>query len=190
MTNQQTAQQEPTFLNGVSVTGIFETIDAVNANNELAKFQFRANNKWLGGGHNRSTIKGFYGCSAEDESRSEPFVLDADEPAVLLGNDAGANPVEFVLHALVACMTTSMVYHAAARGIEIEAVESWLEGDLDLRGFLGISEEVRKGYHGVRVAMRVKSKAAPEKLRELTQFSPVYDVVSNSLPVDVVIDTY
>lgn len=109
---------------------------------------------------------------------------------MLLGRDAGANPVEYVLHALAACLTTTMVYHAAARGIGIEAVESQLDGDLDLRGFLGISNEVRKGYREIRVRMRVKSQAEPEMLRELAQFSPVFDIVSNSLPVKVVVETY
>jgi uncharacterized OsmC-like protein len=190
MTMQPAAVQEPVYMNGVNVTGLFETIKAVQADSELAKFQFRANNTWMEGGHNRSTIQGFYGCRAEDKSRTEPFILDADEPPVLLGQDTGANPVEFVLHALAACLTTTMVYHAASRGIEIEAVDSSLEGDLDLRGFLGISAEVRKGYQKIRVRMRVKSDADPEKLRALAQFSPVYDVVSNSVPVDVVVETY
>jgi uncharacterized OsmC-like protein len=190
MSTQQAVNESPVVLNGVSVTGLFDTIKAVKADNELAKFQFRAMNKWIDGGHNRSTIQAFYGCRAEDESRAEPFVLDADEPPVLLGDDAGANPVEFILHGLAACLTTTMVYHAAARGIAIEAVDSALEGDLDLRGFLGISDEVRKGYQNIRVRMRVKSGAKPEMLRKLAQFSPVYDVVSNSVPVDVVIETY
>ena len=190
MTKPQATQDEPVFMNGVSVTGIFETIDAIKDDSELANFQFRASNQWINGGHNRSTIKGFYGCRMEDESRTEAFVFGADEPPVLLGQDTGTNPVEFVLHGLAACLTTTMVYHAAARGIEIEAVDSMLEGDIDLRGFLGISDEVRKGYQDVRVRMRVKSQATPETLRELAEFSPVYGVVSNSLPVDVVVETY
>jgi uncharacterized OsmC-like protein len=190
MTEPTTMQQPPTCTNGVNVTALFETIDAVKNDSGLANFQFRAENRWLDGGHNRSTIQAFYGCREEDRTRSEPFVLDADEPPVLLGADAGANPVEFVLHALAACLTTTMVYHAAARGIEIGAVDSALEGDLDLRGFLGLSDEVRKGYHDIRVRMRVKSEASPATLRELAKFSPVYDVVSNSLPVQVIVETY
>jgi uncharacterized OsmC-like protein len=190
MTEQTTTQQQAACTNGVNVTALFETIDAVKNDSGLANFQFRAENRWIDGGHNRSTIQAFYGCRDEDQTRREPFVLDADEPPVLLGEDAGANPVEYVLHALAACLTTTMVYHAAARGIEIEAVDSALEGDLDLRGFLGLSDEVRKGYHDIRVRMRVKSEASPATLRELAKFSPVYDVVSNSLPVQVIVETY
>lgn len=186
----QTRQTRPTVTNGVDVTALFDTINAVKADTALAQFKFRASNRWLDGGHNRSTIQGFYGCKAEDTTRTKPFILDNDEPPVLLGRDAGANPVEYILHALAGCLTTTMVYHAAARGIEIRAVESALEGDLDLRGFLGLSKEVRKGYQVVRVNMRVKSDAKPEMLRELAQFSPVYEMISRALPVEVSIETY
>jgi len=189
-TMTRTVEQQPVVLNGVNVTGIFDTIKAIKADTGLAAFRFRAANTWIGGGHNRSTIQGFYGCRMEDTSRTEPFVLDADEPPVLLGQDAGANPVEFILHGLAACLTTTMVYHAAARGIAIEAVDSSLEGDLDVRGFLGLSDTVRKGYQTIRVRMRVRSDASPETLTELAKFSPVYDVVSNSVPVEVAIETY
>ncbi|MGF1641033.1 MAG: OsmC family protein [Rhodospirillales bacterium] len=189
MTKHQTAENRSTGLNGVDVDGMFATIDAIANDSGLAAFRFRAANTWIDGGHNRSAIQGFYGCRKEDESRATPFVLEADEPPVLLGRDSGANPVEFILHGLAACMTTSMVYHAAARGIAIEAVESALEGDLDLRGFLGLSDEVRKGYESIRVRMRVKTDADPDTLRELVGFSPVYDVVSRSVPVEVTIET-
>lgn len=186
--NRKTEQDNIT--NGVNVTALFNTIDAVKHDAKLADFRFRANNRWIDGGHNRSTIQGFYGCRDEDNSRTQPFVMDADEPPVLLGQDKGANPVEYILHALAACMTTSMVYHAAARGIEIKAVESSLEGDLDLRGFLGLSDEVRKGYHQVRVNFKVQCNTDASLLRELAQFSPVYDMISNSLPVEVNVETY
>jgi uncharacterized OsmC-like protein len=107
---------------------------------------------------------------------------------VLLGKDQGANPVEFVLHALAACLTTSLVYHAAARGIRLESVESQLEGDLDLQGFLGLSDQVRRGYKEIRVKFKVKSDASSEQLKELTKFSPVYDIVSNPVPVSIQIE--
>jgi len=109
---------------------------------------------------------------------------------VLLGADEHANPVEYVLHALAGCLTTTMAYHAAARGIVVDAVESQLEGDLDLRGFLGLSDEVRKGFSAVRVKMRARSNAAAATLRDLAQYSPVFDIVSKSLPVSVTVETY
>lgn len=190
MSQIQASRQETIMMNGVNVTGIFDTIAAVKSKASLAEFQFRAKNTWLGGGHNRSTVQGFFGCGEEDHARKVPFIFDADEPPVLLGKDSGANPVEFVLHALAGCLTTTLAYHAAARSIIIEAIDSELEGDLDLRGFLGVSDRVRKGYREIRVKMRVKTKGKADQLRELAQFSPVFDIVSNSLPVRVDVETY
>lgn len=175
-------------INGVDVERLGQTVQAVQQNPSLGTSQFRAINRWISGGHNRSTIKGFYGVGQEDTTRTKPFELDADEPHVLLGKDQGANPVEFVLHALAACLTTSLVYHAAARGIHIESVESKLEGDLDLQGFLGLSDEVRRGYKQIRANFTIKSDASAEQLEALTKFSPVYDIVSNPVPVSIQID--
>jgi uncharacterized OsmC-like protein len=180
---------EQKIVNGVNVSQLFNTIDAINDQPGIAKFQFRASNTWVNGGHNRTTIKDFYGAGQEDETRTKPFVLEADEPPILLGTDQGANPVEYVLTALAGCLTTSLVYHAAAQGIKIDAVETRFEGDLDLRGFLGLSENVRNGYENIRVTFKIKADAPEEKLKELVELaqkrSPVFDIVSNPVPVSV-----
>jgi uncharacterized OsmC-like protein len=180
-------------VNGVNVDQLFSTIKAIKETPGLAKFKFRASNKWIDGGHNRSTIKGFYGAGQEDDSRQAPFVMDNDEPAVLLGNDNGANPVEVLLHALAGCLTTSLVYHASAQGIDIEEVESQFEGDLDLHGFLGLSDRVRNGYESIRVTFKIKADATEDKLKELIELaqkrSPVFDIVSNPVPVSVRLKT-
>ncbi len=148
-------------INVVRIDRLGATVQAVHENPDLARFQFRTKNKWINGGHNRSTIRTFYGAGQEDTVRTKPFVLDAADPPVLLGEDQAANPAEYVLHALAACLTTSLVYHAAARGIRIESVESYLEGELDLRGFLGISDDVRKGFQQIRTQFKIKSDAGP-----------------------------
>ncbi|HJZ79331.1 MAG TPA: OsmC family protein [Pyrinomonadaceae bacterium] len=180
-------------MNGVNLDQLFGTINQIKETPSLAKFIFRASNQWVSGGHNRTTIKDFYGADQEDTSRQTPFVIDNDEPAVLLGEDKGANPVEFVLHALAGCLTTSLVYHAAAQGIKIDEVESQFEGDLDLHGFLGLSDRVRNGYENVRVTFKIKSDAPEEKLQELCQLaqkrSPVFDIVSNPVPISVRFET-
>ena len=186
MNSQEATQEAPITMNGINVTSISDTIKAVQEDKELAMFQFRATNKWLKGGHNRSRIKGFYGFGMENEPRADSFVLDADLP----GHDAGPTPLDSILHALTACLTTTMVYHAASKGISIKAVDSESEGDLDLRGFLGISDNVRKGYQGIRVQMRVESDAKAEMLCELAKHSPVYEMVSSSVPVDLTVKTY
>lgn len=179
----------PAIRNGVDVGALFATIAAIKADPEIAEFRFRASNRWLGGDRNLTTVTGFFGAKQE-QPHAQPFEMECGEPPVLLGQDRGANPVEFLLNALIGCLTTTMVFHAAARGIEIGSVESTLEGDIDLRGFLGISPEVRKGYREIRVKMRVQSKGSPAVLRELAQYSPVFDVCSRALPVRVEVETY
>ena len=177
------------IVNGVDLDRLFGTIDHVSANPTLARFQFRARNQWIDGGHNRTTIKEFYGAGQEDTSRTEPFVLDAGEPPVLLGENEAPNAPEYLLHALAACLTGTIVYHAAARGIALESLESTIEGDVDLRGFLGLDETVRPGYQNIRVAFKVTGDLDEDQFAELTsltRFSPVRDIVSN--PVQVAID--
>lgn len=176
-------------INGVNTEQMGTTVQAVQKDPTLAVFRFRASNIWIKGSHNRSTIKSFYGAGAEDTVRTKPFVVDAAKPPILLGEDQAPSPAEYVLHALAACLTTSLVYHAAARGIRIESVESQLEGDLDLRGFLGLSEDVRKGFQEIRVKFMVKSDATKEQLLGLTAFSPVYDTIANPVPVSISIKT-
>ena len=178
------------IVNGVDVTALADTIAAVKGNAEIAKFNFRATNKWLGGDKNRSTIKEFTGALAEHRDGVQAFIADNGEHPVLLGHDEAPNPVEWLLHALIGCMTTTTAYHAASRGIEIQAIDSQIEGDLDLRGFLGISPDVRKGYNAIRVRMRVKTKAEPATIKMLTAMSPVFDTVSRAVPVSVDIETH
>jgi uncharacterized OsmC-like protein len=175
-------------INGFKSDEIFETLQAIQDDPSIADFKFRAKNKWIKGGHNRSKIQDFYGGGQEDTSRTEPFVFDNGEPPILLGNNEGANPVEYILNALAGCMTTTMVLHAAANNIELESVESTLEGDLDVQGFLGLDEKVRNGYRQIRVRFDVKgnlSEDQKERLFAFTQKSPVFDVVTNGVPVQV-----
>src|ERR1700754_3980697 len=140
-----------TVRNGVDTATMFATLDAIKAQPEIAKFRFRARNQWLGGSHNRSTIKDFYAACGEDTTRTDAFTLDAGEPAILLGTDTGPNPAEYLLHALAACVTTSLVYSAAARGVRLTSVESTLEGDMDVRGAMGLDDDYRNGFDRIRV---------------------------------------
>jgi uncharacterized OsmC-like protein len=179
-----------TIVNGVNVTALMDTIQAVQRDPEIAKFNFRARNIWMSGDRNRTTIKDFTGACAEHRTGVQGFVADTSEPEVLLGHDTAPNPVEWLLHALIACMTTTTAYHAAATGIEIKAIESELDGDLDLRGFLGFSLDIPKGYSAIRVRMRVETEAAAEAIKALTRMSPVFEMVSKSVPVAVSIETY
>src|SRR5215467_7142077 len=153
--------------NGVDTNVLFATLEAIKQQPDLARFQFRASNVWLGGAHNRSTIRQFYGAGQEDTTRMVDFNLDAGEPAILLGSDTGPNPAEALLHALAACLTTSLVYVAAARGVRLTRVESTLEGDMDVRGALGLSDDYRNGFERIQVTFTVRGDAPAERLREL-----------------------
>jgi uncharacterized OsmC-like protein len=175
-------------INGVNTSELAKTIQVFKESPNLAQCKFRAKNHWIEGGHNRVNVKDFYAAGKEVTSRQKAFEISADEPPELLGADRGANPVEYLLAALSSCMTTSMVYHAAARGIKIEELESEFEGDLDLQGFLGLSEDVRPGYQTIRATFRVKTDGDPDQLSEFTKFSPVFDVVSKSVPVTVKVE--
>ena len=176
--------------NGVDTAALFATLDAVKANTEIAKFRFRASNTWVSGTHNRSTIEGFYGARQEMAHR-QSWTFDADHPAVLVGNDNGPTPVEFVLHALAACLTAGMANIAAARGVTLTEVTSTVEGDIDLLGILGLSGEVRNGYQQLKVSFKVRGDD-PEKLRAVVeqsrQRSAVYDIVTNGVPVAIEVD--
>jgi uncharacterized OsmC-like protein len=178
-----------TVRNGVDSAQMYGTLDAIKADPELGVFQFRATNRWVDGAHNRSTIRGFYGAGQEDETRTQAFTVDAGEPAVLLGTDTGPNPAEYLLHALAACLTTTLVYVATARKVRLLEVESTLEGDMDVRGALGVSDEVRNGFTKVRVSFKVKADAPAEKVQELIARaqarSAVFDMVAHGVPVEV-----
>jgi uncharacterized OsmC-like protein len=174
-------------LNGLNTTQMFETVDAIKTQPELARFQFRARNSWINGGENRSTIQGFYGAGHEDDSRTAPFVFTNGEPPVLLGANEGANPVEFLLHALAGCVTTTTVLHAAARGIHIQELSTELEGEIDLQGLLGLDDAVPSGYQQIRIKMHIKADCPDEELDDLLAFaqghSPVCNTVCRPVPV-------
>lgn len=182
-----------TQLNGVDVDRLVATIGLIKETPQLARFCFRAHSDWKEGGHTRTTIQDFYGAGGEDTSRSRPIILEGDEPPVLLGNNQGANAVEAVLHALASCLAVGFVYNASAQGISVESLEFDLEGNLDLHGFLGLSEDVRPGYEGIRVEYRVKADAPREKLEELCAYvqktSPVLDILRNPVPVSIDLKT-
>jgi uncharacterized OsmC-like protein len=176
--------------NGVDTAALFATLDAVKGNTDIAKFQFRATNKWVSGTHNQSTIHGFFGAMQE-MAHERPHVFDADHPAVLVGRDNAPTPVEYLLHALAACLTAGIANIAAARGVQLTEVESTVEGDIDLLGILGLSDDVRNGYQQINVSFKLRGDD-PEKLRKVVEQSrrrsAVYDVLTNGVPVSVEVD--
>jgi uncharacterized OsmC-like protein len=186
----QSAAKNVTYINGLSVEAASATLAALKADPGLAKFQFRAHNTWINGGENRSTIRDFYGAGQEDKSRQRPFVFTNGEPPVLLGNNEGANPVEFLLHALAGCVTTTFVLHAMARGITIRELSTELTGNIDLQGLLGLDDNVAPGYEQINIQMRVEADCSNAELDDLLAYAQQHSPVCNTVcrPVPVVIE--
>lgn len=187
MGTHQAATGTDTVINGVNVDRLLSTIEAIKAVPGLARFTFRASNRWIGGGLNRTTIGGYRGAGAENER--EVFVIDNAEPLLMLGGDETPNPLEYVLHALVGCLTTTFVYHASLIGVRVQEIESQVEGNLDLRGFLGLREGVHNGFEDVRVRFRARADCPAETLDELMrrarQRSPVLEILTGKVPLVV-----
>jgi uncharacterized OsmC-like protein len=191
MTQPTKQPRERKPLNGVDTPTLFATLDAVKAQPDLAEFQFRATNRWQQGTHSRTKIESFRGAGAEQKHVRE-FTFDADHPQVLVARDNGPTPVEFLLHALAACITAGIGNIAAARGVTLYEVESTLEGDIDLRGIFGHSTAVRNGYREIRASFKIKGDAPAETLREIVEQSrsrsAVYDVLTNGVPVSMTVN--
>jgi uncharacterized OsmC-like protein len=188
----ETAAKEPVKerrpLNGVNTPALFATINAVAANRPLAKFQFRATNRWIAGTHSRGTIETYFGAGSE-QPRNRTFTLEADHPAVLVGEDNAPLPVEYLLYGLASCIISGVANIAAARGVTLTEVEAKVEGDLDVQGILGLSDEVRNGYEKIRAEFSIKGDAPAEKLRQIVEQSrarsAVFDVLTNGVPVEI-----
>ena len=190
ITDTTAAEANDSVRNGVDTTTLFATLDAVKGDPDIAKFRFRATNTWMSGTHNRSSIHGFYGAKQEMTHR-QPFTFDADHPPVLVGTDNGPTPAEYLLHALAACLTAGIANVAAARGVTLTEVSATVEGDIDLLGIFGLSDQVRNGYQQIRVGFTLRGDD-PEKLRSVVEQSrrrsAVFNVVTNGVPVSIDVD--
>lgn len=190
-TEAPAAKAPPVPRNGVDTPKLFATIGAVASQPAIAQFRFRAESKWEGGTQSRSTIAGFYGVGAEMQ-HDTPFQALADHPKVLCGEDNAPAPVEWVLHALAACLTAGIANISSARGVNLQSVECSVEGDIDLQGILGLSDKVRNGFQAIRVDYKVKGDASEEKLRKIVDQararSAVYDILTGHVPVTIEVD--
>ena len=179
-----------TTRNGLNLDQMVSTIDAIKSTPSLGEFEFRARNQWINGGENRSTIQGFFGAGCEDESRSEPFTFINGEPPVLLGNNEGANPVEYLLHALAGCVTTTAILHATARGIRIHKLSTELVGNIDVKGLLALDDNAPVGYQSIRIKMDIEADCSDEEIEELLSFTKDHSPVCNTVcqPVPVILE--
>lgn len=182
------AKKQPVAMNGVDTPKLFATIGAVGDQPSLARFQFRANGKWLQGTHMQTTMANFFGAGGEMAHKAA-FTANADHPAVLCGDDNAPTPVEYLLHALAACLTAGIANIASARGVTLHAVDAEVTGDIDLQGILGLSDKVRNGFESIRIAFRIAGDAPAETLEKIASQSvarsAVFDVLTNGVPVSV-----
>jgi uncharacterized OsmC-like protein len=189
--SNQKPRREKVAMNGVDVPTLFATINAVGDQPDLAKFQFRATNRWVRGTHSRTRIEGFSGAGGE-HAQTANFEYDGDHPPVLCGKGNAPTPVEFLLHAIAACITAGIGNIASARGVELESVECTVEGDVDVQGLLGLSKDVRNGYEALRLTYKIKGDADEATLRKIVAQSQarsaVYDVLTNGVPVSIELD--
>lgn len=178
--------------NGVDTPTLLATINVVKGTPALANFRFRASSRWVDGTYSESRVESFTGAGGEHTHKNQ-FRYEMDHPTVLVGQDRGATPVELLLHGLAGCITAGIANVAAARGVTLTSVESQVEGDIDLRGILGLSDTVRNGYERIRISFTIAGDAPPEKLRQIVEQSrarsAVFDVLTNGVPIEVSINT-
>jgi len=187
--NAEAKEVSTHMINGIDTNQVTNLAAKIQEDESYGKFKFRASNRWINGARSKTSIKGFFAGGKEDTKRSQAMFVDVDQPTFLAGGNTAPNPVEHLLHALTSCLTTTLTYHASVQGILIGAIETSAEGELDSRGFFGISEDASKGYERIRVKMRVESQASVETLTELAMHSPVYEMVSKAVPVEFTLET-
>lgn len=176
---------ESNIINGINVDHVLNLAGNMQQDEEFGMFRFRAHNNWLGGSRSRSEIQGFYAGGRENTDRKLPLIVDADQPAFLAGENTAPNAVEYLLHALSSCLSTTIVAHGSVQGIPLEALQVSVEGLMNARGYFGISDDVKRGYESIRADIKVKTGADADTVHALAMMSPVYEVVSNSVPVEL-----
>ena len=174
--------------NGVNVEALFGAQQALKSAPEAAQFKWRATVEWIKGTHSRTTVEKFYGLGAEQKHK-EKFAFDADHPEIFAAEDNAATPVEIVLAGLASCLTAGVAAVAQARKVQLRSVSATLEAGMDIRGILGVDEEVRKGFDGIQVRYKIDADASPEDIKAIVaqsqKRSAVYDIITNPTNVTV-----
>jgi uncharacterized OsmC-like protein len=180
-----TAEQLDHVVNGIDTSRIVDLATNMTQDENFGQFRFRANNQWIDGSRSRTSFKDFYAGGEERTERPAAHTSDADQPLYLGGQNSAPNAVEHYLGSLVSCLNTTIVAHASAQGIELHDLEISAEGNMDARGFFGVSDEVRRGYNRIVVDIRARTSADEAGLRQMASYSPVYEMVSRAVPVEL-----
>jgi uncharacterized OsmC-like protein len=174
--------------NGVNVQALLDARKALSDAPEAAKFKWRASCKWINGTHSHSTIRNFFGLGEEQKHRTE-FSFDADHPEIFASEDKGPTPVEYVLVGLTSCLTAGIAAVAQNRGIQLRSVTATIEGSMDIQGILGMDQDVRNGFDGIKVKYQIDADATVAEIRALVaqsqKRSAVFDIITNPTDVSV-----
>jgi len=179
-----TAEKTSPLVNGIDTEQVVSLATKISEDEDYGQFTFRANNQWLNGSRSRTSIQGFFAGGKENTGRRQTLTVDADQPDFLAGHNTAPNSAEHLLHSLISCLSTTLVYHASVQGVPLDEVIVTAEGDMNARGFFGISDDVNKGYERVRINMQVKSDEDVDTLTAMAMHSPIYEIVSRSVPVE------
>ena len=175
--------------NGVNVGFLLQAREIFSGQPAAADFKWRVSNTWVNGTHSQSTVENFFGLG-EEQSHHTKFTFDGDHPAVFQAEDQGPTPVELLLVSLAGCLTAGVAAVAQNREIQLRSVTAAIEGDMDVRGILGVDPEVRNGFSQIRVTYKIDADASPDDLKALVaqsqKRSAVYDVITN--PTSVVVN--
>ena len=179
------AEQLNPIVNGIDTSRIVDLATNMTQDANFGKFRFRANNRWIGGSRSRTSFKDFYAGGDERTERPVGLTVDADQPVYLGGQNTAPNAVEHYLGSLVSCLNTTIVAHASAQGIRLDELDISAQGQMDARGFFGVSDDVRRGYNRIVVNIRARTSADEDTFRKLASYSPVYEMVSRAIPVEL-----
>jgi uncharacterized OsmC-like protein len=175
--------------NGVNVAFLLQARDIFAGQPAAADFKWRVSNTWVNGTHSRSTVENFFGLGEEQSHRTQ-FTFDGDHPELFQAEDQGATPVELLLVSLAGCLTAGVAAVAQNREIQLRSVTATMEGDMDVRGILGVDPEVRNGFSQIRVSYKIDADASPDDIKALVaqsqKRSAVYDIVTN--PTSVLVE--
>jgi uncharacterized OsmC-like protein len=180
------ATTERRAVNGGDVAALETAVETISGDSDVGMFTFRAETEWEDALKSVTTIDEF--DQAGETVHTREFTLRGDEPEQILGERTGPNAVELLLGALGSCLSVGYAANAAHMGIELDDLRFEMEGDVDLRGFLGISEDVRPGYESITCTVYVDADASEAELAELREHveatSPLMDVITNEVPVE------
>jgi uncharacterized OsmC-like protein len=174
--------------NGVNTEALIGARGAFEQMPEAARFTFRSACDWITGTQNRNTLNGYFGLGQE-HARKETFTISSDHPEVFAAADTAPTPPEIVLAALASCLTGGLAAVAQHRGIKLHSARAVVEGDMDVRGILGMDPDIRNGFSAIRVSFEIAADASDEDIAALVaqaqKRSAVFDMLANPSNVTV-----